>query len=96
MIIGVNDYRSWPKLRYAVNDANAIEEKLVSHFGFQRDHILLVDLDPSRSGYNGNRLLGGYKELLARLEAIPGVRSATLCGVPGFNFSVGLPRMTPL
>jgi peptidoglycan/xylan/chitin deacetylase (PgdA/CDA1 family)/tetratricopeptide (TPR) repeat protein len=39
VIIGVNDYQSWPKLRYAVNDANSIEETLVNRFGFQRDHI---------------------------------------------------------
>jgi peptidoglycan/xylan/chitin deacetylase (PgdA/CDA1 family)/tetratricopeptide (TPR) repeat protein len=39
VIIGINDYRNWPKLRYAVNDANGIEESLVQHFGFQRDHI---------------------------------------------------------
>lgn len=39
VIVGVNDYQNWPKLRYAVNDANGIEEALVSHFGFQRDHI---------------------------------------------------------
>jgi peptidoglycan/xylan/chitin deacetylase (PgdA/CDA1 family)/tetratricopeptide (TPR) repeat protein len=39
VIIGVNDYQNWPKLRYAVNDANGIEEALVNHFGFQHDHI---------------------------------------------------------
>lgn len=39
VIIGINEYQSWPKLRYAVNDANGIEEMLVSRFGFQRDHI---------------------------------------------------------
>ena len=39
VIIGVNDYQTWPKLRYAVNDANGIEEALVNRFGFQRDHI---------------------------------------------------------
>ena len=49
--------------------------------GFQRDHVLLVSLDPARSGYDGERLSRAYQELLARLEAIPGVRSATLCGV---------------
>jgi peptidoglycan/xylan/chitin deacetylase (PgdA/CDA1 family)/uncharacterized caspase-like protein len=49
VIIGVNDYQSWPKLRYAVNDANAIEEKLVNHFGFQRDHITkLLNGDATR------------------------------------------------
>src|SRR5205085_160778 len=39
IIIGVNEYESWPKLKYAVNDANGIEEALVNKFGFQRDHI---------------------------------------------------------
>jgi peptidoglycan/xylan/chitin deacetylase (PgdA/CDA1 family)/tetratricopeptide (TPR) repeat protein len=49
VIIGINDYKSWPKLRYAVNDANGIEDALVSHFGFQRDHIRkLVNGDATR------------------------------------------------
>src|SRR5579883_1794658 len=39
VIIGINDYQNWPKLRYAVNDANGVEEALVTKFGFQRDHI---------------------------------------------------------
>jgi hypothetical protein len=39
VIIGINDYQKWPKLRYAVNDANGMEDALVSRFGFQRDHI---------------------------------------------------------
>jgi peptidoglycan/xylan/chitin deacetylase (PgdA/CDA1 family)/uncharacterized caspase-like protein len=49
VIIGVNDYQSWPKLRYAVNDATAIEETLVNKFGFKRDHIRkLIDRDATR------------------------------------------------
>ena len=48
--------------------------------GFRRDHVLLVTLDPARSGYNGERLSRAYPELLGRLEAIPGVRAATLSG----------------
>jgi len=47
--------------------------------GFQRDHILLVALDPSRSGYS-SELAPAYRELLTRLHEIPGVRSATLSG----------------
>jgi len=46
--------------------------------GFRRDHVLLVTLDPSRSGYSGETLSRGYEELLSRLERIPGVRSASL------------------
>jgi predicted permease len=48
--------------------------------GFSREHILLATLNPNRSGYTGERLSAAYRELLARLAAIPGVRSATLSG----------------
>jgi peptidoglycan/xylan/chitin deacetylase (PgdA/CDA1 family)/tetratricopeptide (TPR) repeat protein len=49
VIIGVNDYQNWPKLRYAVNDARAIEETLVNKFGFKRDHIRkLIDREATR------------------------------------------------
>jgi predicted permease len=49
--------------------------------GFRRDHVLLVTLDPARSESSRERLSGPYQELLGRLEAIPGVRSATISGV---------------
>jgi putative ABC transport system permease protein len=47
--------------------------------GFHPDHVLLVTLDPDRSGYDDQRLSLAYQRLLERLEAIPGVRSATIC-----------------
>ncbi len=46
--------------------------------GFRRDHLLLMTLDPAHSGYGAEELLGAYRDLLARLERIPGVRSATI------------------
>jgi len=46
--------------------------------GFERDHVMLATLDPSRSGYNAEQLSRAYQELLARLAGIPGVRSASL------------------
>jgi putative ABC transport system permease protein len=49
--------------------------------GFERDSVLLVTLDPSRSGYERIQLSHLYQELLERLATIPGVRSATLSGV---------------
>jgi putative ABC transport system permease protein len=49
--------------------------------GFERENILLVTLDPRDSGYEREQLTGLYRELLGRLEAIPGVRSATLSGM---------------
>ena len=59
--------------------------------GFHSDHVLLVTLDPTHNGYKREQLAAPYQELLARLEAIPGVRSASIsgctplegCGTPG-------------
>jgi putative ABC transport system permease protein len=47
--------------------------------GFQRDHVLLLTLDPAHSGYRDENLSRAYRELLAHLETIPGVRSASIC-----------------
>ncbi len=49
-----------------------------TYLGFRRDHVLLVTLDPSNSGYSQPRLSSGYQEILARLQRIPGVRSVAL------------------
>ena len=54
---------------------------LRNDLGFQREHILLVTLDPTRSVYRREQLPGLYQELLGRLETLPGVRSATLSGM---------------
>jgi putative ABC transport system permease protein len=48
--------------------------------GFRSDHVLLVTLDPSRSGYKPEQLAARYQELLARMETIPQVRSASISG----------------
>lgn len=47
--------------------------------GFQHDSLLLVTLDPSNSA-PAAQSPPRFRELLAKLEAIPGVRSATLVG----------------
>ena len=39
VIIGINDYQNWPKLRYPVNDANGIERALIDKFGFRPENI---------------------------------------------------------
>jgi putative ABC transport system permease protein len=48
--------------------------------GFRSDHVLLVTLDPARSGHKPEQLAGLYQELLARMEGIPQVRSASISG----------------
>jgi predicted permease len=69
-----------------------------SDLGFRRDHVLLVTLNASGSGYSPEALSHGYQDLLRRMEAIPGVRSATLCGASPLSgagasgFANGVPR----
>lgn len=46
--------------------------------GFNRDNVLLVSIDPTFTGYEGQRAAEFYKELLNKMEAIPSVRSATV------------------
>jgi len=50
-----------------------------SDLGFRADHVLLAILDPSSSGYNRAHTASAYQEILQRLEALPGVRSASIC-----------------
>jgi len=49
VVIGINAYKSWPKLSYAVNDARAVRDTLVRKYGFAADHITtLLDGDATR------------------------------------------------
>ena len=49
VVVGINDYQRWPKLRYAVNDANAVEKVLVDRFGFKPENVRkLIDGDATR------------------------------------------------
>lgn len=51
---------------------------IYANLGFERDHVLLVILDPSPSGLSRAQLSRPYQELLERLQTIPRVRSVTL------------------
>ena len=46
--------------------------------GFEREGVLVVDLDTRIGGLDAKELSGYYTRLLEKVEAIPGVRSATL------------------
>ena len=48
--------------------------------GFRSDHVLLMVLDPARSSYKREQLAVPYQQLLARLQTIPGVVSASISG----------------
>ena len=46
--------------------------------GFNRDHLLLMTIDPRESRFQGDRVTGLLDELTERIRAVPGVRSAAL------------------
>jgi hypothetical protein len=45
-------------------------------YGFEREHLLLADFGEKLAGYQPHQLSALHQELLERLSAIPGVRSA--------------------
>ena len=51
------------------------------NLGFHQDHLLLMSLDGSDSGYGATQFSRLSRELLQEIEAIPRVRSATLSEV---------------
>jgi predicted permease len=46
--------------------------------GFDREHVLLLNLNPAKAGYDGARLTQYYGEVLSRVRATPGVQAASL------------------
>ncbi len=49
--------------------------------GFDRERLLLVTLDPARSGYERPQLFVPYRTLIERLQAMPGITAATVSAV---------------
>jgi predicted permease len=50
------------------------------NFGFERHNLLLMQFNPKFAGYKPEQLNALYGRMLDRLNALPGVRSATLSG----------------
>jgi uncharacterized caspase-like protein len=42
VVVGINKYQNWPRLRYAVQDADAIAKMLTTKYGFRQDYIILL------------------------------------------------------
>jgi predicted permease len=56
--------------------------------GFDQKNLLTFGVDPTRAGYKGDRLVNFYEKLLERVQALPGVQSATLIeNIPLSNWS---------
>ena len=74
--------------------------------GFRRNSLLMVNIEPNRNGYKGQRLRDYYERLRERVEGLPGVRIATLANItplagsrwndnvsiPGYQWKQGDPR----
>jgi predicted permease len=53
--------------------------------GFNRDHLLLMTIDPRESRFQGDRIPALLDELTERTRAVPGVRSVALAEEPLFR-----------
>ena len=61
--------------------------------GFDRERLLVFKVQPSQTGYEGERLVDFYDRLSGRLESIPGVRAATFGRIPliaDYNWNTSL------
>lgn len=41
LIIGINEYKEWPRLQTAVKDASVLKHELVMRYGFDEKHVIL-------------------------------------------------------
>ena len=49
VVVGINAYKNWPRLSYAVNDAQAVRDMLVRTYAFPPDHVTtLLDGEATR------------------------------------------------
>ena len=51
-------------------------------YGFERSHLLLVEFNAKLAGYKPNQTPGLHQQLLERLSALPGIKSAALALTP--------------
>jgi predicted permease len=69
-------------------------------YGFERSHLLLADIGEHLAGYEPHQVAALHHNLLDRLSAIPGVRSAALSATPpisggGWSSNISLSGYTP-
>lgn len=58
--------------------ARSLLELQREDIGFNRENVLLMDIDSRLAGYKSAELSGLYQQILDRVSALPGVKSATL------------------
>jgi peptidoglycan/xylan/chitin deacetylase (PgdA/CDA1 family)/uncharacterized caspase-like protein len=66
VVIGIDNYAKWPKLHYAVNDANGMKEILTRKYGFKPDHVFtLLNEDATRE-----RILSVLGDTLSNTKSV--------------------------
>ncbi|WP_249384019.1 polysaccharide deacetylase family protein [Chitinivorax sp. B] len=51
IVVGINEYSKWPKLQYAVRDAQAMRQTLIDKFGFASERVIsLTNQEATRNG----------------------------------------------
>ena len=87
-----------PKLQLRIGAAlfvRTLHNLLNGRLGIDREHLLVARIDPSAAGYQQPGLLGLRERVRERLQAIPGVRSASISngglfsGVEGDHIAAG-------
>ena len=64
LVIGINKYQNVDQLNYAVNDAIAVKEMLVSKYGFKESHIKLITDEQATK----NNILKGFSDILTQAK----------------------------
>ncbi len=70
----------------------SLQQVAASQLGFRSDHLLLASLDLGLQGYDDARQKQFHQQLLDRLKALPGVRSASLARIVplSYDFEIAL------
>jgi uncharacterized caspase-like protein/peptidoglycan/xylan/chitin deacetylase (PgdA/CDA1 family) len=62
ILVGIDEYKKWPRLQYAVRDAEGVGQLLVQKFGFAPERVItLKNEQATRAG-----ILGAFHDLLER------------------------------
>jgi macrolide transport system ATP-binding/permease protein len=84
----------------AASFARSLANLSSQRLGFDREHVLIVNVDPAGAGYDYNRLGPLYRRLESRLNLLPEVKSASFSYYSPFNhccwsFSIAVDGYVP-
>lgn len=67
----------------------SLQNMLLQNLGYDRDHLLMVSVDPAAAGYKASVLPAMYERLRAELRTVPAVRSVTVAAEDLFTGDSG-------